>query len=265
MQRKLSFAEMFKSLVFAAFLFLGNSTSGVAQIIADNPCPQPVVSECPKPNGDVLPSGTEVGVILKDLRLQNSLEILSGFEDQLRKHEGSQLHTVDARLDCEKQMAETERLVSLGIKALVIEPLSSCPKNAVDIAKDHGVFIIAVGEGANLIGADAVFMTNPQTVKELVFGMPTQSANVLLMENSSCASVKQIDADEKLAAVMEFPKTMGELAMISIGNKLTQGTTPPKTPGLDFFDTSAVLVSKDKIGNDQNWLSALDAKKYCLD
>jgi fructose transport system substrate-binding protein len=70
------------------------------------------------------------------------------------------------------------------------------------------------------------------------------NGSVLLVSiDGGCPGVKNVKAGVIGATSQQYPHKMASMALEAIANFAKTGKKPEKTPGLDFYDTGATLVT----------------------
>ena len=65
--------------------------------------------------------------------------------------------------------------------------------------------------------------------------------------DGGCAGVSRVERGEFGATVMQYPLEMARLGVAAVVEYAKTGQKPLNTPGLDFHDTGAVLVTRDPV------------------
>jgi fructose transport system substrate-binding protein len=80
--------------------------------------------------------------------------------------------------------------------------------------------------------------------------------------DGGCPGVKNVQAGIIGATSQQYPLKMAALAMEAIAKFAKDGTKPTATPGLDFFDTGATLITDKPVAGVPSITSA-EGLKLC--
>ncbi len=70
--------------------------------------------------------------------------------------------------------------------------------------------------------------------------------------DGGCAGVRMVERGELGATVMQYPLEMARLGVEAVAEYAETGKKPENTPGLDFHDTGAVLVTEQPVAGVQS-------------
>ena len=84
-----------------------------------------------------------------------------------------------------------------------------------------------------------------------------RAGDVLVVSvDGGCPGVRNVAAGVIGATAQQSPLLMASMGVEAIATFVRTGTKPPPTPGLDFFDTGAVLVTDEPVEG----IESIDAK-----